>query len=82
MIAAGIAIGTGLGVALGVALDNLALGIAIGAAIGGALGAAKEQGRGGVTAETYGGERRTAWLLAGLGLALLLGLVVAFMVLR
>jgi hypothetical protein len=77
MVGVGIAIGTGLGVAMGVAFDNLALGIAIGSAIGVAIGAAMEQGRG-VAAEAYGSDRRTVWLLVGLGLALLLGLVGAF----
>jgi hypothetical protein len=78
MIGVGIAIGTGLGVAIGVAFDNLAPGIAIGSAIGVAIGAAMEQGRAGVAAEAYGADRRTVWLLVGLGLTLLLGLVGAF----
>jgi hypothetical protein len=82
MIGVGIAIGTGLGVAMGVAFDNLALGIAIGAGIGVAIGAAMEQNRGGMASEAYGADGRTVWVLAGLGLALLLGVVAAFVVLR
>jgi hypothetical protein len=82
MIGVGIAIGTGLGVAMGVAFGNLALGIAIGAAIGVAIGAAMEQNRGSAPSEAYGASRRTVWLLAGLGLALLLGVVAGFVALR
>jgi hypothetical protein len=78
MIGTGIAIGTGLGVAMGVAFDNLALGIAIGAAIGVAIGAAMEQGRGGPAADRYGSDRRMAWVVIGLGLTLLLGVVATF----
>ena len=82
MMAAGIAIGSGLGVALGVALDVLPLGIAIGTGMGVAIGAALEQGRGGKAAEQYGTQRRSMWLVVALGLALLIGLVGAFVFLR
>jgi hypothetical protein len=82
MIGVGIAIGTGFGVALGVALDSLPVGIAMGAAIGVAIGAALEQNRGGAAAQTFGADRRTMWVIVGLGLALLVGLVAAFAFLR
>jgi hypothetical protein len=82
MIGVGIAIGTGLGVAMGVAFDNLALGIAMGAGLGVAIGAAMERNRGGAMAETYAASGRTLWVLVGVGLALLLGGVAAFLFLR
>jgi hypothetical protein len=78
MIGVGIAIGTGLGVAIGVAFDNLALGIAIGAAIGVAIGAAMEQNRGSAGTEAYGTGKTRLWVVLGLGLALLLGLVAVY----
>jgi len=79
MIGTGIAIGAGFGVAIGVAFDKLALGIPIGAAIGATIGAALE--RRGVGTAAYAPPGRQVWVLIGLGLALLLGLVVFLVVL-
>ena len=82
MMGAGIAIGAGLGVALGVALDMLPLGIAIGAGIGVAIGAAMDQSRGVRSIEQYERPGRNLWVVAGLGLAVLLVLLGAFVFLK
>jgi len=80
------ALGSGIGVAIGVAMDNIGSGIPIGVGIGVAIGAAldakaKKDGRI-LCLKVTTGFSKTVIVLIGLGIVLLLGGILAFILLR